>query len=64
MKFSSVIVLSLKYDLMLYILNRLGIDLREITVPIRAQEHLLMFKELHDLLVGQDAYLQHLEATS
>ena len=44
-------------DLTLYILNGLGSDFREIAVPIRAREKPLVFKELHDLLVGHDVYL-------
>ena len=49
-------------DLTLYVLNGLGPDFREIAEPIRAQESSLAFEELHDLLVGHDAYLRLLEA--
>ncbi|KAL6332340.1 hypothetical protein AAG906_004906 [Vitis piasezkii] len=51
-------------DLNLYILNGLGSDFREITAPIRAREKPLAFEELHDMLVGHDAYLQRLETTT
>ncbi|KAF5442060.1 hypothetical protein F2P56_037245 [Juglans regia] len=51
-------------DLTLYILNGLGADFREIAAPIRARERPLTFEELHDLLVGHDAYLRHLEVSS
>ncbi|KAF5468276.1 hypothetical protein F2P56_012440 [Juglans regia] len=51
-------------DLTLYILNGLGSDFREIAAPIRAREKPLTFKELHDLLVGHDAYLRRLDATT
>ena len=51
-------------DLTLYVLNGLGPDFREIAAPIRAQESSLAFEELHDLLVGHDAYLRRLEAAT
>ena len=51
-------------DLTLYVLNGLGPDFREITAPIRARESSLAFEELHDLLVGHDAYLRRLEAAA
>ena len=51
-------------DLTLYVLNGLGPYFREITAPIRARESSLAFEELHDLLVGHDAYLRHLEAAT
>ena len=51
-------------DLTLYVLNGLGPDFREIASPIRAQESSLAFEELHDLLVGHDAYLRRLEAAT
>ncbi|KAL6320731.1 hypothetical protein AAG906_008731 [Vitis piasezkii] len=44
-------------DLTLYILNGLGSDFQEIAAPIRAREKPLTFEELHDLLIGHDAYL-------
>jgi hypothetical protein len=44
-------------DLTLYVLNGLGIDFREIVVPIQARETPLAFEELHDLLVGHESYL-------
>ena len=49
-------------DLTLYVLNGLGLDFREIVAPIRARESSLAFEELHDLLVGHEAYLRRLEA--
>ncbi|WKA01767.1 hypothetical protein VitviT2T_020032 [Vitis vinifera] len=51
-------------DLTLYILNGLGSDFREIATPIREREKPLAFEELHDLLVGHDAYLRRLETTT
>ena len=51
-------------DLTLYILNGLGSDFREIVAPIRAREKPLAFEELHDLLIGHDAYLRRLETTT
>jgi hypothetical protein len=51
-------------DLTLYVLNGLGPEFWEIAVPIRAQESSLAFEELHDLLVGHEAYLRHLEAAT
>ena len=51
-------------DLTLYVLNGLGPDFWEIAVPIRARESSLAFEELHDLLVGHDAYLRRLEAAT
>ncbi|KAF5482133.1 hypothetical protein F2P56_002724 [Juglans regia] len=53
-----------KDDLTLYILNGLGSNFREIEAPIHAREKPLMFEELHDLLVGHDAYLRRLDATT
>ena len=51
-------------DLTLYVLNGLGPDFREITTPIRARESSMTFVEFHDLLVGHEAYLRHLEAAT
>ena len=51
-------------DLTLYVLNGLGPDFWEIEGPIRARESSLAFEELHDLLVGHDAYLRRLEAAT
>ena len=51
-------------DLTLYVFNGLGPYFREITAPIRARESSLAFEELHDLLVGHDAYLRRLEAAT
>ena len=51
-------------DLTLYVLNGLGPDFREIAAPIRARESSLTFEELHDLLVGHEAYLRCLEAAT
>ena len=48
-------------DLTLYVLNGLSSDFREIVGPIRARESSLNFEELHDLLVGHEAYLKRLE---
>jgi len=51
-------------DLILYILNGLGPEFREITAPIRARDTSLKFKDLHDLLVGHENYLRRLETQS
>ena len=51
-------------DLTLYVLNGLRPDFLEIAVPIRARESSLAFEELHDLLVGHDAYLRCWEAVT
>uniref|UniRef100_A0A2N9H958 Reverse transcriptase Ty1/copia-type domain-containing protein n=1 Tax=Fagus sylvatica TaxID=28930 RepID=A0A2N9H958_FAGSY len=51
-------------DLTLYVLNGLGPDFREIAGPIRARESSLTFEELHDLLVGHEAYLRRLETAT
>ena len=51
-------------DLTLYVLNGLGSEFREIVAPIRARESPLTFEELHDLLVGHEAYLRRLETTT
>jgi hypothetical protein len=47
-------------DLTLYVLNGLGPDFQEIAAPIRTRESSLTFEELHDLLVGHEAYLKRL----
>ena len=51
-------------DLTLYVLNGLCPDFREIAELIRARESSLAFEELHDLLVGHDAYLRRLESAT
>ena len=51
-------------DLTLYVLNGLGSEFREIVTPIRARESPLTFEELHDLLVGHEAYLRRLETAT
>ena len=51
-------------DLTLYVLNGLGPDFLEIVAPIRARESSLAFEELHNLLVGHEAYLRRLEAAT
>ena len=45
-------------DLTPYVLNGLGPDFWEIVAPIRARELPLTFEDLHDLLVGHEAYLR------
>lgn len=45
-------------DLMLYVLNGLGSDFREIAVSIRTRESSLESEELHDLIVSHESYLQ------
>ena len=50
-------------DLTLYVLNGLGSEFQEIMAPIRARESPMTFEELHDLLVGHEAYLRRLETT-
>lgn len=65
MKFPSSITHPIsKDDLTLHILNGLGSHFHEIAAPIRARERSLSFEELHDLLVGHDAYLWRLETAS
>ena len=51
-------------DLTLYVLNGLGSEFQEIVAPIRARESPLTFEELHDLLVGHEAYLRRLETAT
>jgi len=51
-------------DLTLHILNGLGAEFRDIAGPIRARESSLSFEELHDLLIGYEADLKRLKATS
>ena len=51
-------------DLTLYVLNGLGPDFWEIAAPIRARESSFSFEELHDLMVGHDAYLRRLESAT
>ena len=51
-------------DLTLYVLNGLCQDFWEIAALIRARELSLAFEELHDLLVGHDAYMRRLEAAT
>ncbi|KAF5471555.1 hypothetical protein F2P56_008336 [Juglans regia] len=48
-------------DLILYILNGLGPEFREIAAPICARESSMKFEELHDLLVGHENYIRRLE---
>ena len=51
-------------DLIFYVLNGLGSKFREIVALIRARESPLTFEELHDLLVGHEAYLRRLETAT
>ena len=51
-------------DITLYVLHGLGSDFRDIVAPIRARESSLSFEELHDLLLGHEAYLRRLDSTS
>lgn len=51
-------------DLILYVLNELGYDFREIAVLIRARETSLFFEALHDILVNHENYLRRLETTT
>jgi hypothetical protein len=51
-------------DITFYILNKLGVNFREIAALIRAQETSLTFEELHDILVGHDSYLRRLESST
>ncbi|XP_042950300.1 uncharacterized protein LOC122282414 [Carya illinoinensis] len=48
-------------DLILYILNGLGPEFRDIAAPIRAKETSLKFEEIHDLLVGHENYIRRME---
>ncbi|RVX19312.1 Retrovirus-related Pol polyprotein from transposon RE1 [Vitis vinifera] len=51
-------------DITLYVLHGLGSDFRDIIAPIRARESSLSFEELHDLLLGHEAYLRRLDSTA
>lgn len=51
-------------DLTLYILNGLGLKYRQIVAPIGTCATSLTFEELHDLLLGHERYLKHLEHAS
>lgn len=51
-------------NLTLHVLNGLGAEFHDIVAIIRARETSLTFKELHDLLIGHEAYLKHLEIPS
>ncbi|KAL6320707.1 hypothetical protein AAG906_008707 [Vitis piasezkii] len=51
-------------DITLYVLHGLGSDFRDIVAPIRARESSLSFEELHDLLLGHEAYLRRLDSTA
>jgi len=48
-------------DLTLYVLNGLGSEFRDIVAPIRTRETALSFAELHDLLIGHEQYLKHMD---
>ena len=45
-------------DLMLYVLNGLSSEFRDMVAPIRTREIALSFAELHDLLIGHEHYLK------
>lgn len=51
-------------DITLYVLHGLGFDYHGIVAPIRARESSLTFEELHDLLLGHEAYLKRLDSTA
>ena len=51
-------------DITLYVLNGLGPEYREMMAPIRTCESSLSFEELHDLLVGHEAYLKRMDTHS
>ncbi|XP_057958711.1 uncharacterized protein LOC131151488 [Malania oleifera] len=51
-------------DITLYVLNDLGLESREIAVPIRAHETSLTFEELHDMLVGHESYLRRVDVSN
>ncbi|KAF5450223.1 hypothetical protein F2P56_030590 [Juglans regia] len=51
-------------DITLYVLHGLGSEYRDIVAPIRARESSLSFEELHDLLIGHEAYLRRLDSTA
>jgi hypothetical protein len=51
-------------DLTLYVLNGLGSEFRDIVAPIRTRETALSFAELHDLLIGHEQYLKHMDGHS
>ncbi|KAF5446910.1 hypothetical protein F2P56_032505 [Juglans regia] len=51
-------------NIMLYVLHGLGSEYHDIVAPIRARESSLSFEELHDLLIGHEAYLRRLDSTA
>ncbi|RVX08300.1 Retrovirus-related Pol polyprotein from transposon RE1 [Vitis vinifera] len=48
-------------DLTLYVLNGLGLEFRDMVVPIRTRETGLSFAELHDLLIGHEHYIKRMD---
>jgi hypothetical protein len=48
-------------DLTLYVLNGLDCEFRDMVAPIRTRETALSFAELHDLLIGHEHYLKHMD---
>ena len=51
-------------DLMLYVLNGLGSEFRDMVAPICNRETALSFAELHDLLIGHEHYLKCMDGNS
>ncbi|XP_057956235.1 uncharacterized protein LOC131149628 [Malania oleifera] len=51
-------------DIILYVLNGLGFEYRDTAAPIRAHETSLTFEQLHDMLIGHESYLKHVEASN
>ncbi|KAK9286071.1 hypothetical protein L1049_014451 [Liquidambar formosana] len=49
-------------NLILYVLNGVGPDFKELTVAIRAQDTVIGFEGLHDKLVEYKSFLKHVES--
>ena len=51
-------------DLVIYSLNGIGPEFKEITAAVRARDTVISFEELHDKLVEYDSFLKREEARS
>ncbi|XP_057962100.1 uncharacterized protein LOC131153667 [Malania oleifera] len=51
-------------DITLYALNSLGPEYYEIPTFIQARETSLTFEEFHDVLVGHESYLRHVDVSN
>jgi len=52
------------YDIMLYILNGIGAEFRDIATTIRTRETSLTFEELHDVLISHENYLKRIDSSN